>query len=125
MTFVLGFTICIAAIGALLSRSAAKKEGVSLVTRHCTWIFRSIYMFILLLVTIGLTGLILMGGAFPTFPDVTQVQSFADIWQDAELRLAVQYSAAYVLAIIMVLIWFLYRMFRGAAMLLLLRVPKA
>ncbi len=123
MTFVLGFPVVIAAIGAVLSRSAAKKEGVSLVTQHCTWIFRSTYVAFLLLLLIGGAGLLIMGESFATLPDTSHIQSFNDIWQNLELRKAVQYSAAYVLAIVIVLCWFLYRMLRGGCTLLLLRAP--
>ncbi len=124
LTFVLGFPVLIAAVGALLSRSAAKKEGVLLVRQHCTWIFRSIYMSLALLITVTFYTLVILGVAFPTFPEVSHIQTFSEIWENPDLRRAVQYSAAFVLAITGVLVWFLYRMLRGGYTLLLLRAPK-
>ncbi len=118
MTFVFIFPIFIAAIGALVSRSAAYKEGAPFVVQHCTWIFRSIWVFTLLLGVTFLGGIIFLGSEIPTIPDTSHIKEFAQLWDDPALREALQYTLGYVFVFASVSVWFLYRMLSGAFKLL-------
>ncbi len=118
LSFFTGFTLLIAAIGAVLSRSAARKEGVPFVIQHCTWIFRSIWVFVLLVGFMGGGALYFMGGEFAQLPDTSSITSFTQLWSDPTLRLAVQYATAIVVLGASIVVWFVYRMLRGGLMLL-------
>ncbi len=119
LTFVFGFPIFIAAIGALLSRSAAHKEGAPFVVQHCTWIFRSIWVFLLMLILVVGGGIHFIGNEITSLPDTSNIQNFSQLWEDPELREALQYATVFALTIILVAIWFLYRMLRGGFKLLI------
>ncbi len=118
LTFVFVFPIFIAAIGALVSRSAAHKEGAPFVVQHCTWIFRSIWVFILMLGVVIGGGVIFMGNEFPTIPDTSHIDNFSELWSDPILQDALQYTLGFVFGVIIIVGWFLYRMLCGAFKLL-------
>ncbi len=123
LTFVFIFTILIAALGALISRSAAKKEGVVFVINHCTWIFRSIWVFILLLLISVGGSVYFIGDEILKVPDTSNINNFGELWSDPVLRTAVQYTASFALIVGVLCIWFLYRMLRGGFTLLMSRPP--
>ncbi len=118
MTFLFIFPIFIAAIGAVVSRSAAYKEGAPFVVQHCTWIFRSIWVFALLFGSLVLGGIIFMGNEIVNIPDTSHITEFAQLWDNPALREAVQYTFGFVLAVFIVCGWFIYRMLSGAFKLL-------
>ncbi len=118
MTLVTGISFFLAAVGALISRSVAHKEGAPFVIQHCTWIFRSLWVGGLLFAAVFFTALQLAGGPFLNLPDTSHIQSFEQLWADPTLRKAVQYALAYVCVGGMVILWFVYRMLRGMYMLI-------
>ncbi len=121
--FFTGISLLIAAIGALASRSAAKKEGVPFVVQHCTWIFRSIWLFVFLACMLGGGGVYFMGDAFVQLPDTTHITNFEQLWSDATLRFAVQYTVTFLCLSTFLVLWFIYRMLRGGFKLLQFSTP--
>ncbi len=118
LSLVTGFSLIVAAVGAFMSRSVAYKEGVLLTVQHCTWILRSIMVTVLLLGVGGFTALHLVGESFLTLPDTTHIENFTQLWADPTLRLAVQYAMVIVFFGLCLFLWFIYRMVRGACMLM-------
>ncbi len=118
-----GFTILVAAVGALVSRSVAHKEAAVFTIKHCTWLFRTIWVFSLLALLLGGAAMYVVGAQFTFLPDTSHITSFAELWGDPVLRSAVQYTAVWCLLGIILVLWYVYRLLRGAIMLLCYTLP--
>ncbi len=113
LSLVIGVTCFVALVGSFLSRYAANKEGAAFVEQHCTWIFRSLLISLLLLFLIGATTIFLLGATGIVIPDMSEINDFAQLWADPAIRLALQYIFAMLACASIVMIWFIYRIVRG------------
>ncbi len=118
-----GFTLLFVAVAALVSRSVAYKEGAPLVIQHCTWLFRSIWVFVLLALLLGSGAMYMVNETFTTLPDMSHVTSFSHIWADPQLSAAVKYATLFAMVGGALVLWFLYRIVRGGFALLCYSPP--
>ncbi len=118
LSLIVGVTFFIALVGAFISRYVANKECASIVEQHCTWIFRTLYISFLLICIIVISGIFMLGATGVVLPDTSQIESFTELWADPSIRLALQYIFGMLACVILVLLWFIYRILRGGYALL-------
>ncbi len=114
LSLVIGVTFFVALVGSFISRYVASKEGSAFVEQHCTWIFRSLWISFLLICIIVIGGIFLLGNTGVVLPDTSQIKSFSELWADPVIRLALQYIFVMIACVLVVALWFIYRIARGA-----------
>ncbi len=112
-SLVIGVSFFIALVGSGISRYVANKENAPFVEQHCSWIFRSLWVTLLLICIITIGGIFLLGAAGVVLPDTTNVSDFSELWADPAIRLALQYIFGMIAGASLVLLWFIYRIIRG------------
>ena len=123
LSLVTGFSFIVAVIGVLISRSMAYKENASLAIAHCSWIFRSLWVAFLLLILAVFSTLYLIGLLYGKFPDTSSITNFNELWANPAMREALIYLLSCIGIGSIIVIWFVYRMVRGAYMLISSRPP--
>ncbi len=113
LSLVVGVTFFLALIGSFVSRYIANKEGAPFVEQHCAWIFRSLCITLFLICIIIVITIFLLGAAGVVMPDTSQINNFAQLWSDPSIRIALQYIFSMLTCILLVLLWFIYRILRG------------
>ncbi len=113
LSLVVGVTFFVALVGVFFSRYAANKEGAVFVEQHCIWLFRSLWISFVLICLIVVATIFLLGATGIVIPDTSQIDSLAQLWVDPAIRLALQYIFVMLACVLLVLLWFLYRIIRG------------
>ncbi len=120
--FIMGFTGLLALMGALVSRTTARKEKFEFAERHCTWIVRTI-CFGYTIFSLALLGLVfILWSAYPEAP-LLSMEAFDLLWSKPELHTYINVVKVLLSVVGITILWVLYRIFRGGYMLLHSRFP--
>lgn len=119
-----GFFGLVALIGAMISVRMAKKEGAMLVAKHCSWICNSIWfaVFAVFVVTMGVIAVLAMGDL-----NALEQANYADfeaLLADPAMQSFLMTLGVGIIALVPVVIWYVYRICRGVLAVLGARAPK-
>ncbi len=114
----------VAFFGSIISHSFAKKDNEFIIAAHCTFIFRSYWISILLVLIILIAGFSLVGTSPIPIPDYFEFVNFEHFWNDMYVQSIIYYIIGIILGITLITLWFIYRMFKGSYALMHAKAPK-
>ncbi len=124
LSLLMGFTGLLAYMGALFSRTLAQKSKDEFAQSHCTWIMHSVcvvYGFWSVLIFLSFIFFLL---ADISLPHGFSFQSLEAIKATPSLQGVYHTFLTFFGMLMSVSLWFVYRMVRGAYMLVRLRPPR-
>ncbi len=108
----------LASIGAVVSRYVANKEAAAVVEQHCSWIFNTLWVALLLSSIVVIGGMFFLGSSGVVPPDASHINNFSELWADPVIRLSLQYIFVMGAIILLIACWALYRIVRGGSALI-------